>query len=137
MEMIILALVGGLVIGGVAAWLVLKGRNERVSALLESEQLQRQQLLRERQEAQAAQVAEREKAQATERDLYAELARLQSERAAFEQQIASLKESAEQERTVVGLIITYVYNLWVARTLFKDYPEEQFLMMYGMLTGTA
>jgi ESS family glutamate:Na+ symporter len=38
---------------------------------------------------------------------------------------------------VVGLIITYVYNLWVARTLFKDYPEEQFLMMYGMLTGTA
>ena len=66
--MIILALGGGLVIGGVAAWLVLKGRNERVSALLESEQLQRQQLLRERQEAQAAQVAEREKAQATERD---------------------------------------------------------------------
>ena len=38
---------------------------------------------------------------------------------------------------VVGLMITYVYNLWVARTLFKDYPEEQFLMMYGMLTGTA
>ena len=38
---------------------------------------------------------------------------------------------------VVGLIITYVYNLWVARTLFKDYAEEQFLMMYGMLTGTA
>ena len=97
--MIILALGGGLVIGGVAAWLVLKGRNERLSALLESEQLQRQQLLRERQEAQAAQVAEREKAQATERNLYAELARLQSERAAFEQQIASLKESAEQERT--------------------------------------
>ena len=38
---------------------------------------------------------------------------------------------------VVGLIITYWYNLLVARTLFKDYPEEQFLMMYGMLTGTA
>ena len=38
---------------------------------------------------------------------------------------------------VVGLVITYVYNLWVARTLFKKYSEEQFLMMYGMLTGTA
>ena len=38
---------------------------------------------------------------------------------------------------VVGLVITYYYNLLVARTLFADYPEEQFLMMYGMLTGTA
>lgn len=38
---------------------------------------------------------------------------------------------------IVGLVITYFYNLIVARTLFKDYPEEQFLMMYGMLTGTA
>lgn len=38
---------------------------------------------------------------------------------------------------VVGLIITYVYNLIVARTLFKEYSEEQFLAMYGMLTGTA
>jgi len=38
---------------------------------------------------------------------------------------------------IVGLVITYAYNLIVARTLFKDYPEEQFLMMYGMLTGTA
>ncbi|MBR4308704.1 MAG: hypothetical protein IKT58_03820 [Oscillospiraceae bacterium] len=38
---------------------------------------------------------------------------------------------------VVGLFITYFYNLLVARTLFKDYQEEQFLMMYGMLTGTA
>ena len=38
---------------------------------------------------------------------------------------------------VVGLIITYVYNRIVANTLFKDYPEEQFLAMYGMLTGTA
>lgn len=38
---------------------------------------------------------------------------------------------------IVGLIITYYYNRLVARTLFKDYPEEQFLMMYGMLTGTA
>ena len=38
---------------------------------------------------------------------------------------------------VVGLVITYVYNYIVAKTLFGDYVEEQFLMMYGMLTGTA
>ena len=38
---------------------------------------------------------------------------------------------------VVGLIITYVYNLIVARLLFPNYCEEQFLTMYGMLTGTA
>ena len=38
---------------------------------------------------------------------------------------------------IVGLVITYAYNLWIAKTLFKGYKEEQFLMMYGMLTGTA
>ena len=38
---------------------------------------------------------------------------------------------------VVGLIFTYLYNLLVAKLLFKDYVQEQFLMMYGMLTGTA
>ena len=38
---------------------------------------------------------------------------------------------------VVGLIITYVYNRIVARVLFKEYEEEQFLAMFGMLTGTA
>ena len=38
---------------------------------------------------------------------------------------------------VVGAIITYVYNRIVAKTLFPDYAEEQFLTMYGMLTGTA
>ena len=38
---------------------------------------------------------------------------------------------------VVGAVITYVYNKIVANTLFGDYAEEQFLMMYGMLTGTA
>ena len=38
---------------------------------------------------------------------------------------------------VVGAVITYVYNRIVAKTLFGDYAEEQFLMMYGMLTGTA
>ena len=38
---------------------------------------------------------------------------------------------------VVGLVITYVYNYFVAKKLFAAYSEEQFLMMYGMLTGTA
>ncbi len=38
---------------------------------------------------------------------------------------------------VVGLVSTYIYNYFVAKTLFKEYPEEQFLTMYGMLTGTA
>lgn len=38
---------------------------------------------------------------------------------------------------IVGLISTYIYNYFVAKTLFKEYPEEQFLTMYGMLTGTA
>lgn len=38
---------------------------------------------------------------------------------------------------VVGLVITYWYTLYVARSLFPDYPEEQFLATYGMLTGTA
>ena len=37
----------------------------------------------------------------------------------------------------VGLVVTYIYNRVVAKALFPDYPEEQFLMMYGMLTGTA
>ena len=38
---------------------------------------------------------------------------------------------------VVGLVITYAYNRLVAKTLFQEYQEEQFLAMYGMLTGTA
>jgi len=38
---------------------------------------------------------------------------------------------------VFGMLITYVYNRIVAKVLFPDYVEEQFLMMYGMLTGTA
>ena len=36
-----------------------------------------------------------------------------------------------------GLVITFVYNRFVARKLFPEYPEEQFLSMFGMLTGTA
>ena len=38
---------------------------------------------------------------------------------------------------VVGAVATYFYNRIVAKTLFPEYVEEQFLMMYGMLTGTA
>ena len=38
---------------------------------------------------------------------------------------------------VVGLAITYIYNRIVVNVLFKEYKEEQFLAMYGMLTGTA
>ena len=38
---------------------------------------------------------------------------------------------------VVGLLITYFYNRLVAVKLFPEYQEEQFLTMYGMLTGTA
>ncbi len=37
----------------------------------------------------------------------------------------------------VGLVVTYIYLRIVCKKLFPDYEEEQFLMMYGMLTGTA
>ena len=38
---------------------------------------------------------------------------------------------------VVGAVITFIYTKFVANSLFPDYAEEQFLTMYGMLTGTA
>ena len=38
---------------------------------------------------------------------------------------------------IVGAIITYYYNLYIAKKLFPEYAQEQFLTMYGMLTGTA
>ena len=38
---------------------------------------------------------------------------------------------------IVGLVITYAYCRFVSKKLFPDYYEEQFLMLYGMLTGTA
>ena len=38
---------------------------------------------------------------------------------------------------VVGLVVTYVYVYYVCRKLFPAYAEQQFLAMYGMLTGTA
>ena len=38
---------------------------------------------------------------------------------------------------VVGAFTTYWYNHYVAKKLFPEYTEQQFLAMYGMLTGTA
>lgn len=38
---------------------------------------------------------------------------------------------------VVGLVITYAYVYFVCRKLFSHYTQQQFLAMYGMLTGTA
>ena len=38
---------------------------------------------------------------------------------------------------LVGLVVTYSYNYFVAKTLFPKYAQEQFLTMFGMLTGTA
>ena len=38
---------------------------------------------------------------------------------------------------IVGMASTLAYNYYVAKTLFPAYQEEQFLTMFGMLTGTA
>ncbi|MBQ8564005.1 MAG: hypothetical protein IJ443_08995 [Firmicutes bacterium] len=38
---------------------------------------------------------------------------------------------------LAGAFITYYYLRFVCKTLFPRYREEQFLAMYGMLTGTA
>ena len=38
---------------------------------------------------------------------------------------------------IVGAVVTYVYCLKVCRHLFPTYSDEMFLVMYGMLTGTA
>ena len=38
---------------------------------------------------------------------------------------------------IVGMVSTFLYDRFVAKKLFSEYYEEQFLMMYGMLTGTA
>ncbi len=38
---------------------------------------------------------------------------------------------------LTGAFSTYFYNRYVAKTLFPKYTEEQFMVMYGMLTGTA
>jgi ESS family glutamate:Na+ symporter len=38
---------------------------------------------------------------------------------------------------VLGAVITYFYLRIICKKLFPNYVEEQFLIMYGMLTGTA
>ena len=38
---------------------------------------------------------------------------------------------------IAGLVVTYAYVHFVCRKLFPEYAEQQFLAMYGMLTGTA
>ena len=38
---------------------------------------------------------------------------------------------------VAGLVVTYAYNRVIANIFFPTYKEEQFLCMFGMLTGTA
>ena len=38
---------------------------------------------------------------------------------------------------ISGLVLTYAYVYFVCRILFPNYREQQFLAMYGMLTGTA
>ena len=38
---------------------------------------------------------------------------------------------------VAGLAVTFIYNRIIAKKLFPEYYEEQFLAMFGMLTGTA
>lgn len=38
---------------------------------------------------------------------------------------------------LVGAFSTYYYTHYCAKTLFPEYTEEQFMVTYGMLTGTA
>ena len=38
---------------------------------------------------------------------------------------------------IVGAFSTYCYLRFISSKFFKEYEEEQFLAMYGMLTGTA
>ena len=38
---------------------------------------------------------------------------------------------------IIGMVITYVYVNLICRKLFPAYAQQQFLAMYGMLTGTA
>lgn len=38
---------------------------------------------------------------------------------------------------ILGLLVTYFYVYFICRKLFPAYAEQQFLAMYGMLTGTA
>ena len=38
---------------------------------------------------------------------------------------------------LAGALLTYFYNHFIAKKFFPAYAEEQFMVMYGMLTGTA
>ena len=38
---------------------------------------------------------------------------------------------------VAGLVVTYLYVQFICRKLFPHYAQQQFLAMFGMLTGTA
>ena len=38
---------------------------------------------------------------------------------------------------IAGMVVTYIYVYYICRKLFPTYVEQQFLAMYGMLTGTA
>lgn len=38
---------------------------------------------------------------------------------------------------VVGMVATYLYVNFICKKIFPQYRDEQFLVMYGMLTGTA
>ena len=38
---------------------------------------------------------------------------------------------------LAGLVVTYAYVHFISHKLFPAYAEQQFLAMYGMLTGTA
>ena len=38
---------------------------------------------------------------------------------------------------IIGIIVTYIYNNFIAIKLFPNYSQEQFLGMFGMLCGTA
>ena len=48
-----------------------------------------------------------------------------------------MREAAAERLGLVGAAITFVYIRFVTGKLFRAYREEQFLAMYGMLTGTA
>lgn len=39
--------------------------------------------------------------------------------------------------TIVGVLGTFLYVKFISFKLFPNYPHEEFMVMYGMLTGTA
>lgn len=96
--MIIAALAGGLIIGGVATWFVFRGRTEKYKALLESEQEQKSRLIQQIEREQSDHIIEREHQQQEQRALFEEMAGVREERSALEQQIRSMSESIERER---------------------------------------